>query len=62
VTEAGLQWLRRGDGPLTRTALDGASMSDVTRLVAEIRGENPPNGPFDAARREPSLEDERPAS
>jgi 1-acyl-sn-glycerol-3-phosphate acyltransferase len=52
-------------GPRTRTALDGATaaiMTDVTRLVAEIRGQTPPSAPFDPARREASLSDERPAS
>ena len=37
-------------GPRTRTALDGATaaiMADVTRLVAEIRGESPPETAFD---------------
>ena len=37
-------------GPRTRTALDGvtaAIMADVTQLVAEIRGEEPPADPFD---------------
>ncbi|HXV92642.1 MAG TPA: lysophospholipid acyltransferase family protein [Pseudonocardia sp.] len=37
-------------GPRTRSALDGATaaiMADVTRLVAEIRGEEPPAEPFD---------------
>lgn len=39
-------------GPRTRTALDAvtaAIMSDVTKLVAEIRGEEPPAGPYDPA-------------
>jgi 1-acyl-sn-glycerol-3-phosphate acyltransferase len=52
-------------GPRTRTALDGATnaiMSDVTRLVAGIRDETPPAAPYDPARPEPRLEDERPAS
>lgn len=41
------QWL---GGPRTRTALDGvtgAIMSDVTALVAGIRGEQPPALPYD---------------
>lgn len=41
------KWL---GGPRTRTALDGvtgAIMADVTKLVAEIRGEQPPAVPFD---------------
>jgi 1-acyl-sn-glycerol-3-phosphate acyltransferase len=52
-------------GPRTRTALDGATnaiMADVTRLVGEVRGETPPAAPFDPARAETSLKDERPAS
>jgi 1-acyl-sn-glycerol-3-phosphate acyltransferase len=52
-------------GPRTRTALDGATtaiMADVTRLVAEIRGETPPATLFDPSQRASSLEDERPAS
>ena len=39
-------------GPRTRTALDGvtaAIMTEVTRLVGEIRGETPPAEPFDPA-------------
>ena len=39
-------------GPRTRTALDAvtsAIMTDVTRLVGEIRGETPPAQPFDPA-------------
>jgi 1-acyl-sn-glycerol-3-phosphate acyltransferase len=39
-------------GPRTRTALNavtGAIMADVTALVAEIRGEQPPAVPFDPA-------------
>lgn len=39
-------------GPRTRTALDAvtaAIMSDVTKLVAEIRGEHPPAIPYDPA-------------
>ena len=39
-------------GPRTRTALDGvtsAIMTEVTRLVGEIRGEAPPAQPFDPA-------------
>ena len=39
-------------GPRTRTALDGvtaAIMSDVTRLVGELRGETPPARPYDPA-------------
>jgi 1-acyl-sn-glycerol-3-phosphate acyltransferase len=53
------QWL---GGPRTRTALDGATaaiMADITRLVADIRGETPPPAPFDPAA---AAEDERPAS
>jgi hypothetical protein len=49
----------------TRTALDGATtaiMNDVTRLVAEVRGETPPEAPYDPARAATSLKDERPAS
>jgi 1-acyl-sn-glycerol-3-phosphate acyltransferase len=37
-------------GPRTRTALDGATaaiMADVTALVAQIRGEEPPARPYD---------------
>jgi hypothetical protein len=53
-------------GPRTRTALDGATaaiMADVTRLVAEIRGETPPAMPFDpAAAGTNRIEQERPAS
>jgi 1-acyl-sn-glycerol-3-phosphate acyltransferase len=54
------RWLGRSR---TRTVLDGATatiMADVTRLVAEVRGEVPPAQPFDPAR--PAVEDERPAS
>jgi len=43
------RWL---GGPRTRTALDGvtgAIMSDVTALVAGIRGEDPPALPYDPA-------------
>ena len=43
------RWL---GGPRTRTALDavtGAIMADVTKLVAEIRGEQPPAVPYDPA-------------
>jgi 1-acyl-sn-glycerol-3-phosphate acyltransferase len=43
------RWL---GGPRTRTALDavtGAIMADVTGLVAEIRGEQPPAAPYDPA-------------
>lgn len=43
------QWV---GGRRTRTALDAttnAIMSDVTRLVADIRGETPPAQPFDPA-------------
>ncbi|MGH3566111.1 MAG: lysophospholipid acyltransferase family protein [Pseudonocardia sp.] len=43
------RWLGR---PRTRTALDGATASimiDVTALVAEIRGEEPPAQPYDPA-------------
>jgi 1-acyl-sn-glycerol-3-phosphate acyltransferase len=43
------QWL---GGPRTRTALDGATakiMSDVTTLLAGIRGEQPPAVPYDPA-------------
>jgi len=43
------RWL---GGPRTRTALDavtGAIMSDVTALVADIRGEQPPAVPYDPA-------------
>ena len=43
------RWL---GGPRTRTALDavtGAIMADVTRLVAEIRSEHPPEVPYDPA-------------
>jgi 1-acyl-sn-glycerol-3-phosphate acyltransferase len=43
------RWL---GGPRTRTALDAvtaAIMADVTALVAEIRGEQPPAFPFDPA-------------
>jgi 1-acyl-sn-glycerol-3-phosphate acyltransferase len=39
-------------GPRTRTALNGvtaAIMTEVTRLVGEIRGETPPAEPFDPA-------------
>ena len=39
-------------GPRTRTALNGvtsAIMTEVTRLVGEIRGESPPAEPFDPA-------------
>lgn len=39
-------------GPRTRTALDGvtaAIMRDVTGLVAEVRGELPPERPYDPA-------------
>lgn len=39
-------------GPRTRTALDAATaaiMSDVTKLVGEIRGEAPPGKPYDPA-------------
>jgi 1-acyl-sn-glycerol-3-phosphate acyltransferase len=39
-------------GPRTRTALDGvtsAIMSEVSRLVGEIRGKTPPAQPFDPA-------------
>jgi 1-acyl-sn-glycerol-3-phosphate acyltransferase len=52
-------------GPRTRTALDGATnaiMADVTRLVAEVRGETPPEVPFDPARAGTALKDERSAS
>jgi 1-acyl-sn-glycerol-3-phosphate acyltransferase len=37
-------------GPRTRTALEGATtaiMADVTKLVADVRGEAPPEVPFD---------------
>jgi len=56
--------------PLTRTTLRGATdtiMADITGLLAEIRGEQPPAAPFDpaaarrAARQEPSPAD-NPAS
>ncbi|MCW2720868.1 MAG: hypothetical protein QOG20_2213 [Pseudonocardiales bacterium] len=43
------QWL---GGPRTRTALDGVTakiMSDVTTLLAGIRGEQPPAVPYDPA-------------
>ncbi len=43
------RWL---GGPRTRTALNavtGAIMADVTALVAEIRGEQPPAVPYDPA-------------
>ena len=39
-------------GPRTRTALDGATgaiMADITALVAELRGEEPPAVPYDPA-------------
>jgi 1-acyl-sn-glycerol-3-phosphate acyltransferase len=59
-------------GPRTRSALDGATaaiMADVTRLVAEIRGETPPAVPFDPAgagsngrSSRDGIEQERPAS
>jgi 1-acyl-sn-glycerol-3-phosphate acyltransferase len=59
-------------GPRTRSALDGATaaiMADVTRLVAEIRGETPPPVPFDPAgagsngtSSRDGIEQERPAS
>jgi 1-acyl-sn-glycerol-3-phosphate acyltransferase len=59
-------WLR---GPRTRTALDGATaaiMADVTKLVAELRGETPPAQPYDptAADRPAGrvADEERPAS
>jgi 1-acyl-sn-glycerol-3-phosphate acyltransferase len=45
------RWL---GGPRTRTALDGATaaiMADVTALLAEIRGSEPPAQPVDAPRR-----------
>ncbi|HVL84753.1 MAG TPA: lysophospholipid acyltransferase family protein [Pseudonocardia sp.] len=41
------------DGPRTRSALDAATaaiMADITALVAEVRGEEPPAVPFDPAR------------
>jgi 1-acyl-sn-glycerol-3-phosphate acyltransferase len=44
------RWL---GGPRTRTALDGATgaiMSDITALVAGLRGEEPPPVPYDPAR------------
>jgi 1-acyl-sn-glycerol-3-phosphate acyltransferase len=43
------RWL---GGPRTRTALDGATaaiMADVTALLAEIRGEEPPTQAYDPA-------------
>ena len=43
-------------GPRTRTALDavtGAIMADVTALVADIRGEQPPDRPLRPRRRDP---------
>jgi len=43
---------RWAGGPRTRTALNGvtsAIMTEVTRLVGEIRGETPPAEPFDPA-------------
>jgi 1-acyl-sn-glycerol-3-phosphate acyltransferase len=43
------RWL---DGPRTRTALDGATgaiMTDITELVAGLRGEEPPAAPYDPA-------------
>lgn len=57
------RWL---GGPRTRRALDGATaaiMADVTALVAEIRGEEPPSPPYDPAAPPavPPLQ-ERPAS
>jgi 1-acyl-sn-glycerol-3-phosphate acyltransferase len=56
------RWL---GGPRTRTALDGATnaiMDDVTRLVADIRGETPPAAAVDPAEPEEPLKDQRPAS
>lgn len=53
------------DGRRTRTALDGATaaiMTDVTRLVADIRGETPPADPYDPTRPAAGAQDERPAS
>ena len=44
------RWL---DGPRTRTALNGATaaiMSDITALVADLRGAEPPAEPYDPAR------------
>jgi 1-acyl-sn-glycerol-3-phosphate acyltransferase len=54
-------------GPRTRSALDAvtaAIMADVTALVAEVRGEQAPERPFDPARPAgpPAAEQERPAS
>lgn len=49
-------------GPRTRTALDGATaaiMDDVTKLVAQVRGEQPPAALHDPAAATP---EERPAS
>jgi hypothetical protein len=43
------RWL---GGPRTRTALDGATgaiMADITALVADLRGEEPPAVPYDPA-------------
>jgi 1-acyl-sn-glycerol-3-phosphate acyltransferase len=43
------RWL---GGPRTRTALDGATgaiMADITALVADLRGEEPPPVPYDPA-------------
>ena len=45
-------------GPRTRTALDAATaaiMSDVTKLVGEIRGETPPGKPYDPAAETPRV-------
>jgi 1-acyl-sn-glycerol-3-phosphate acyltransferase len=56
------EWL---GGPRTRTALDGATakiMGEVTKLVADIRGETPPEVPLDPAKPTARVEDERPAS
>ncbi|OLT11220.1 hypothetical protein BJF78_27375 [Pseudonocardia sp. CNS-139] len=56
------QWL---GGRRTRTALDGATaaiMADVTKLVAQARGEAPPAEPFDPAAGPALPEGERPAS
>ncbi|MDN5934430.1 MAG: 1-acyl-sn-glycerol-3-phosphate acyltransferase [Pseudonocardia sp.] len=59
------RWL---GGPRTRTALDGvtaAIMSDVTALVAGIRGEDPPALPYDPSAvrgvAAPAVAEERPA-
>lgn len=52
-------------GPRTRTALDGvtaAIMSDVTALVAGIRGQSAPEVAFDPDARPPTEPAQRPAS